>query len=319
MTIKNFQLLFALLLSLSSLPSSAEKTPFETRLIKNDSVQINYEFMDEASIHKEHEITDLITKSFGIYQGIFAGSPRDKAGNEYTDFTVRVNRGRYLGGEADPKIIMLTWSDEKAFGYASWQTILLHEVFHLWSAETIRYENSREHWFNEGFAEYYTYRTATQLGLYTPQEAIALAALPVGYYLSSQGLGDISMREAGRDNKTKFDNYFLIYNGGWVAAMVLEHDIRQKTNGAKSLDELMKWLYVNYQRHEKLYTFRDILSGIDEVTGINYNNFFNDYIAGKKSIPVSSYFDLGKASWDLQFNKKQSIQHKYIYQTLGID
>ena len=311
-------LLLTLLVLIGSL-TYAKSTQLEARTIKNDIVQINYEFMDKASSQKEPEITKWVTQSFKIYQNIFGGLPVDKTGTAYNEYTMRVKHSHHLGGEADPQIVILNWSDKTLFGYANWKTLLLHELFHLWSAETIRYADPAEHWFNEGFAEYYAYRTAAQIGLISPEQALSIAAHPIGYYVSSKGVGEISMREAGKENRTKFDNYFLVYHGGWVVAMTLDHDIRSKTKGEKSLDDLMKWLYIHFQRHERLYTFKDILFGMKEATGIDYNDFFSDYIEGTTAIPVSDYFDLGKTGWDIEFNHSPYIKHKYLLQTLGVE
>ncbi|QPG06664.1 hypothetical protein IT774_05795 [Salinimonas marina] len=204
------------------------------------------------------------------------------------------------------------------FGFGGWKTVLLHEIFHLWSAESIRYKDGREHWFNEGFTEYYAFKTALQLGLISADEATSIAAFPIGYYSASNGLGKISMRDAGKSNETKFENYFLVYHGGWVVAMILDHEIRLKTNGAKSLDDLMTYMYLNYPRHKKLYSTEDIVLGLEKTTGINFSDFINQYVIGVQTIPVSDYFNLSNAIWSYKFNKHNKSNYKYLYQTLGI-
>jgi len=96
----------------------------------------------------------------------------------------------------------------------------------------------------------------------------------------------------------------LVYHGGWVTAMVLDYDIRARTNNKKNLDNLMRWLYENFQRTERLYDMDDIVAGIKITTGLDYTNFFLKYVNGREVIPVSDYFDLGKALWDFKFNLK---------------
>lgn len=310
---------FAVLLSFCSLFAFGKSSPFQHLTITNDTVEIDYEFMDKASFLKEAEFTEIITQSFEAYEGIFGGLPRNKNGEKYNNFTVRIKQGRNLNGEADPQIIILTWSESTMFGYANWKTLLLHELFHLWSAESIRYADPKEQWFNEGFAEYFSYRVAARLGLISNEAAISIATHPIGYYYSAKGLGKISMREAGKNNKSKFDNYFLIYNGGWVAAMTLDHDVRRRTKGAKSLDHLMKWLYINFPREKKLYDVEDIKTGLYKVSGFDYENYFDKYITGTQPIPVGRFFDLGKTAWDLKFNQAARSKHRFLLESLGID
>lgn len=292
-------------------------TPHSKKQVDANGLKIKYEFFDELSSEKEPEITQVIVESFKIFSKIFGGLPRNLSGQKYTDFTVHVKHDKHLSGEADPQIVMLTWSNGSAFGYGDWKTLLMHEVFHLWSAESIRYNDGGEHWFNEGFAEYYIYRTAAKLDMIYPEQVLSIAAQSIGYYMTSKGLGNISMREAGTRNK-KMDNYFLVYNGGWIVAMILDHEIRSKSKGKNSLDDLMRWLYINFKRHEKLYTLENIVQGLNGVTGMDFTDFMSKYVEGKKVMPVNEYFDLGKAIWDLKYNTKKINRHEYLYKSLGV-
>ena len=281
-------------------------------------LQINYEFLDEESLVKEAEFTEVITKSFALFKDLFGGNPRDTLDATYTDFTIKVSKTIDSGGEADPKSIVLNWSDNTTLGYGSWKTVLMHELFHLWNGETIRYKNGEEHWFNEGFSEFYAFQTAVRMGIVPPEEMLTTSALSIGYYTGSKGLGNISMRTAGINDKTKFDNFFLVYHGGWITAMVLDTDIRSRTNNEKSLDDLMKWLYAKFLRTDKLYNTDDIINGLKITTGLDYTKFYNKYIYDTEVIPVSKYFDPGKALWDLKWNKKEMPKHEYYYRALGI-
>jgi predicted metalloprotease with PDZ domain len=282
------------------------------------NITINYHFKDLISLDKESEINELITNAFNSYIKMFHGLPRDTSGNTDTEISLHLKHGKYLGGEADPQFVEITWNDKKTFSFGTWQTILLHEVFHLWSGESFRYQSGKEHWFNEGFTEYYTFKTAVQLGLISSNEALAIAAKAIGFYSSSEGLGTLSTRDAGASNKTKFDNYFLVYHGGWVVALVLDSDIRKRTNGKKSLDDLMRWMYSNYHRNEVLYNLQDINKGLKEITHFNYSDFLNTYVNGKSVIPVSDYLPLSDALWALEFNKSNRKEYGSVYRTLGI-
>lgn len=286
--------------------------------ITSGELKINYEFLDEESLKKEAEFTELITETFAIYKDLFGGNPRDTLDTTYTDLTIKVSKTKDSGGEADPKSIIFNWSENTTLGYGSWKTVLMHELFHLWNGETIRYKNGEEHWFNEGFSEFYTFQTAVRMGLISPEEMLTISSLSLGYYAGSKGLGSISMRDAGIDDETKFENFFLVYHGGWITAMVLDVDIRTKTNNEKSLDDLMKWMYTKFLRTEKLYDTNDIINGIKITTSLDHTEFFNKYIYDSNVIPVSKYFDSGKALWDFKWNEENKVKHNYFYHTLGI-
>jgi predicted metalloprotease with PDZ domain len=286
--------------------------------VELDNIKINYHFLDQASMDKEREISLLVSQAFSAYTKLFGGLPRDLSGIEYSELSIHVKQGKHLSGEADPKLIILTWSKGDMFGYGDWKTLLLHEIFHLWSAESIRYQDGREHWFNEGFTEYYAVKTAVQLGLISADKAISIAAYPIGYYSASKGLGSISMRSAGANNQTKFDNYFLIYHGGWVVAMILDQHIRSKTNGAKSLNDLMSFMYKNFPRNEKHYGLEDISLSLKEITGVDFSDFLNKYVDGVQTIPISEHLQISDVLWQYKYNKHNKSEYKYLYQTLGI-
>ena len=313
-----YQLLAAALLIAASTAFAGESGVFSHQTVQAGDITLHYEFADAQSLAKQREFTAVITDGIRYYQQLFAGYPLDLTGKPYTDITVRVRHGKHLSGEADPKLLLLTWSDGMMFGIHNWQTLLLHEIFHLWSAESFRYQNGREHWFNEGFAEFYAFKAATQLGYISKRDALAIAAQPIGFYHSATGLGKLSLRDAGKDNQSKLDNYFLLYHGGWVAAMLLDHDIRSRTANKHSLDTVMRWLYQHYPRNIKLYNNADIIAAIKAGSGLDYQVFFTRYIEGTDTMPVAQHFDLGKALWDFEFNPEQQHQHVYLYHTLGI-
>jgi len=298
--------------------SLAESKKSEKR-VQLDGLAINYQFMDDASANLETELNALITRAFAIYTELFNGLPRDKQGKEYSEFTLHVKQGTNMGGEADPGIIMLTWNNKQLFGLASWQTLLLHELFHLWSAESFRYEDGREHWFNEGFAEYYAYKTAVQLGLISERDMLSFAAIPIGHYFSSLGLRNISMRNAGKHNKTKFENYFLVYHGGWVVAMVLDHDIRKRTNDKANLDDLMRWMYTNFPREKSLYNIGDIIAGLNQLTKFDYHDFFELYVDGTEPLPLTKHLPISDALWAFEFKKRERAKFNRLYRTLGFE
>ena len=300
-----------------ALIKKADLDKMKQTIISGD-LQINYKFLDEESLIKEAEFTEVITKTFAFYKDLFGGNPRDTLDATYTDFTIKVSKSKDSGGEADSKFIMFNWSDNTTLGYGSWKTVLMHELFHLWNGETIRYKNGEEHWFNEGFSEFYTFQTAVRLGIVSPEEMLTTSALSLGYYTGSKGLGNISMRDAGINDKLKFENFFLVYHGGWITAMVLDVDIRSKTNNEKSLDDLMEWLYANFLRTEKLYDTNDIINGIKISTGLDYTDFFNKYIYNSEGIPTSRHFEPGKALWDFKWNEEARLNHMYFFKTLGI-
>lgn len=80
----------------------------------------------------------------------------------------------------------------------------------------------------------------------------------------------------------------------------------------------MAWLYREYIRSEKLYTIKDIIMGLKLVSGKDYESFFEKYIIGAQIMPVSDYFNIGKAAWFLDFGQEPGNQNQSLFHTLGI-
>lgn len=277
------------------------------------TLSVSIEFSDSGLKKFEPRLRTLLEEAFSEYVGLFGGMPKSKDGSDYTQLKLKVSQG--MGGEADPEYIELRINDTKLFGFYSWEMTLLHEVFHLWSAETFRYSSDREQWFNEGATEYYTFKLAVKLGIISQQEVASRFLFPVGSYLSAQGLTKTSMSLAPLVDGGKRDHYFLIYHGGLVAAMVLDYQIRANSNNIFSLDYLMRELYLSKSR-ENRYTNQTLVELIDSSTGFKAKSFFDRYIEGKQIIPVGRYLDLGLLEFRLKAPEAQKLKRDRILESM---
>jgi predicted metalloprotease with PDZ domain len=227
---------------------------------------------------------------------IFNGPPRDSTGHPALRLTVNLSTGVAGEGDSDPGVLTIVAGEQPLFGFYSWRLVVLHELVHLWSAETFRYRDNREQWFNEGVAEYYMLRTATRRGFVAPETAPAIAAMAAGFYTSAPGAGHLSLREAGRTPANKREHYFLVYHGGWMAATILDVDIRRRTRGTRSLDDLMRWLYANRDARARRYALDDLIRGLKAASGLDYAAFMESYVEGKAVLPIGEYLDLGNVA-----------------------
>jgi hypothetical protein len=227
---------------------------------------------------------------------IFKGPPRDPTGRPALRLTVNLSTGVAGEGDSDPGVLTVVAGDKPLFGFYSWRLVVLHELVHLWSAETFRYQDDREQWFNEGVAEYYMLRTATRRGFVAPEASPAIAAMAAGFYTSAPGAGRISLREAGRTPDSKREHYFLVYHGGWMAATILDVDIRRRTRATRSLDDLMRWLYRNRDARSRRYALEDLIRGLTAASALDYSAFMTRFVDGKDVLPLREYLDFGNAA-----------------------
>jgi len=243
--------------------SFAEAKNAENFELPKSKLTLNLEFSNEGVALYKDRLIYLVDTTVEECIKLFGGLPRKLNGQDYTTLKIVVSDG--FGGEADPEFIDLRISDTKLFGFYNWEMLLIHELLHLWSAETFRYVDDQEQWFNEGVTEYLTFRIAAKLGIIKQEDVLNTFSKPLSTYLSAKGLGRYSMRSAASTDQLKRQHYFLIYHGGYVAGMVLDHQIRLRSHEKFSLSTLMSELYFSHSR-EKPYSSSSIVRLIKRTT-----------------------------------------------------
>jgi hypothetical protein len=276
------------------LPGASQAS--DTARFTASGISVSLVLRDRRVLPLRAEAERVVRAGLEEFAGVFNGPPRDPAGRPAPALTVNLSTGPAAEGDSDPGIVTVVAGEKAVFGFYSWQLVLLHELFHLWSAESFRYRDGREQWFNEGAAEYYMLRTATRRGFVAREAAPAIAAMAAGFYASAPGVGRISLREAGRTPAGKREHYFLVYHGGWMAATILDVDIRRRTRGTRSLDDLLRWLYTNRNADALRYGVDDLVTGLKASTGIDYSGFMTRYVEGREALPLRDYLDLGDAA-----------------------
>lgn len=251
------------------------------------NMNIRLTFKDRRTLEYELNLENIIRRSLASYTNLFGGLPRKENGNfyDYIDFDIYYGN---ISGEADPQFVAIDVGPQKVFGYLTWETALIHEIFHLWSAETFRYKDYREQWFNEGATEYYAIKHALRFGVLDRAEAVDVWSRSLSMYLTANGAGSVSLREAGRKD-LKRQNYFLVCHGGLLVALILDLEIRHFTQNQRSLDDLMRWLYKNHNRTNKMYGLDDIVVGLQQLTGRDFTPFFSRHVHGSDILPVGKF------------------------------
>lgn len=260
-----------------------------------NGISVRIRFGSDSLAQLGPQLQATLTGGIERYHVLFGGPPRNADGTPSDTLAVNVVADRFGGGDSDPGFIQLLMGPRPAFGFYEWRYTLLHELFHLWSAESFRYAGQREQWFNEGVAEFYALQTAARLGILDGFEALRLAATAVGFYESAADRARLSVAEAGT---RKAQQYFLVYDGGWTAALVLDRDLRGRTRNTKSLDDLMRWMYATFDRRHT-YTTVDVARGLRMTSGIDYEPWFVRHITGTSPLPTAT-LNLGENARLLQ-------------------
>ncbi len=149
--------------------------------------------------------------------------------------------------------------------------LLAHELFHHWNGGLLAREEPGQliYWFTEGFTDFYARRLLYRAGLMSRQQyADSLNELFAGFLLSpvrSEPNASIA-QDFWSDEKIKD----LPYRRGDVVALLLDHEIRRQSGGARSLDDLMREALRRAVEDQEQTTTRSLLQLFADYTSPVY-------------------------------------------------
>jgi hypothetical protein len=79
--------------------------------------------------------------------------------------------------------------------------------------------------------------------------------------------------------------WFEAYIKTPFVAHMLDKEIQNATNGTKSLDDVMKYLYSTYKNAGHIVDFHDLEAAVENVTGKDFSDLFSRYVYGNEEIP----------------------------------
>jgi predicted metalloprotease with PDZ domain len=196
-----------------------------------------------------------------------------------------------------------------------------HEFFHLWNVKRIRpaslepvdyarEQYTRALWFAEGVTSTYGSYTLVRSGIWSKQDFYDDLARQINELESRPANRWQSAEQSSLDTwLEKYDYYngpeFSVsyYTKGQVLGVLLDILIRDRTEGAHSLDEVLRLMNERFAHGGK--TYRDSLDvrlTAEEVAGGSFEDFFHKYVKNAEPFPYHSV--LAKAGLQLQ---KQEI------------
>ncbi|MFT2011231.1 M61 family metallopeptidase [Pontibacter sp. 13R65] len=197
-------------------------------------------------------------------------------------------------------------------GYAGFLNLVAHEYFHLWNVKRLRpeplgpFDYSQENyttllWVAEGFTSYYSNVICLRAGAYTPQKFLDAISGSIHAVENTPGNKVQTLSEASfdawiksyRPNENSRNAEVSYYTKGSVIGQLLNMEIIKATNGEKSLDDVMRYMYNRYYKQlNRGYTEQEVKEALELVAGKKLDDFFRNYINGTKTPDYNSYFDV---------------------------
>ncbi len=208
-------------------------------------------------------LRNAITSVFTSMCGIFGDVPMRRVMVSVETVTEDVLRGGVIGCCVSACMPFLGEETEALLPF--WGSFVAHELFHLWngnSAISMITDGVPEYWFIEGFTVYYQDVIALRQGWITPEKYIQNCEWSWKQY-STYAL-PLSLRAASGD---KSKHAVLVYDGGRLVALLLNHLIDQRTNSEHNLETLMRLLYIQ-SREQGALSIDHVASNTAAITGM---------------------------------------------------
>ena len=177
------------------------------------------------------------------------------------------------------------WLSRNRSSINSWLSLASHEYFHAWNGKRLRpvahgpfnYEQevyTRSLWVVEGITSYYQHILLRRAGFNSREDYLMgvggqIAAVRQSPSRLVQSLGDASFDawiKTYQPDENSVNALFNYYSGGSLAALLLDAEIRRVSDGAKSLDDVMRAAYSRYSAAQG-YTQTQFITLVGEIAG----------------------------------------------------
>src|SRR2546425_2331493 len=199
------------------------------------------------------------------------------------------------------------------------RTVSAHEFFHVWNVKRIRpvelgpfdYEHAARTvnlWWSEGVTDYYADVILARAGLDRPADFAQRLATSIGNHRSNPARLLISPEHSSWTvwdspavNNNQVISYYL---QGELLGFLLDLAIRDSTDNAKSLDDVMRYL-LDHSAGERGFTRDELVAAVRSATGRDFDEFWRLYVTGASEIPWDDY--LRAAGWSVVFTETPAV------------
>jgi predicted metalloprotease with PDZ domain len=188
--------------------------------------------------------------------------------------------------------------------------LVAHEFFHLWNVKRIRpaalekfdYEGENytpSLWFSEGTTSYYDLIIPRRAGIYDEQEFLAELSKEITRYQTTPGRLVQPLSESSFDAWIKLyrpdanssNSQMSYYLKGEMVTLLLDLLIRDRTDGAKSFDDVLVAMWEQFGKAEIGFTETQLKNIIESVADRDLTEFYARYIHGVEELPFNDYLN----------------------------
>ena len=194
--------------------------------------------------------------------------------------------------------------------YRGFLGLVAHEFFHLWNVKRIRpdalgpFDYTKENytkllWVAEGITDYYAGVALRRAGLISEKDFLEDTARAIQDLQNTPGRLVMTAEEASFDTWIKFyrqdensiNSQISYYDKGAILGLLLDLEIRKRSHGAKSLDDVMRYLYEEFYKKGRNYTPQDFQKVAELMAGSSLDEFFARDVHGREELDYNAALD----------------------------
>jgi predicted metalloprotease with PDZ domain len=252
---------------------------------------------------------DMLRRVSETAIGLFGTAP-------YKDYTYIFVAGRGGGLEHLNSTTIGVSGDVLARNPGGAESVSAHEFFHTWNVKRIRpvelgpfdYERpvrTLNLWVSEGITDYYTEVILARSGLNSPADFARRMGDAIGNHRGNAARLVVSPERSSWTvwDSPEVNNSYAIsyYLQGQLLGFLLDLAIRDSTDNAKSLDDVMRYLFDHFAG-ERGFTSDDLRTAIRTAVGPDFQDFWRRYVSGTTEIPWDEF--LKAAGWSVAFREE---------------
>ena len=195
--------------------------------------------------------------------------------------------------------------------YRGFLGLCSHEYFHSWNVKRIKpaaflpYDLAQEAhtpllWAFEGFTAYYDDISLVRCGLLPAQSYLELLGQTITRVIRGNGRRKQTLSESSFDAWTKFykqdengpNAIVSYYTKGSLVALALDLMLRSRSNGTRSLDDVMRTLWLRHGKPHVGISPEQMEALITEVAGSELGEFFEQALRSTDDPPLAELFKL---------------------------
>jgi len=173
--------------------------------------------------------------------------------------------------------------------YKEFLGVSCHELFHTWNIKSIRpaemlpYDYTRENYFRtcfiaEGITTYYGEYLLARSGVRTAEQYFEELNTVLRKHYDDYGRFNLSLADASMD--LWLDRKVSVYHKGALVALLLDLTIRRLSHHQRSLDDVMRRLWLEFGKTGVGYTEQDYMRLVSEVAGQSMQRYFDQFVYG---------------------------------------